>query len=373
MAGVAVSLAVKNLVAERTRVALAVLGVGFAVLLVLTMAGIFVGTTRQVTTYIDHSRNAVWVMQPGVSQMFKAVSWLPAGERSALTAVPEVATADPILGLPSDFVHHGTHTAYFIVGYDTGTGVGGPWSLAEGRHPDAPGEVVLDRVLARKNNIRVGDTVSIVDGNFTVVGLSNQTAAATNFYTFVSLADAARLFRAEGRVSYFLVQPAPGHTPEQVVAALHRDVPGVAAMTSAEFADNSRDIIVTMIGRPLKTMIAVAAVVGAVLIALIMWTLTSAQIADFGILRALGVRPIQLGRMVIEQAAVTATAGYLVGAAIAYVVQSLIGDRMGDVMVAITPPVLAAMAGATAAMAAIGSIMPLRRVSRIDPAAAFRR
>ena len=70
--------AVKNLAAERTRLLLSVFGVGFAVLLVLVMAGIFVGTTRQVTTYIDHSRNAVWVMQPGVSQMFKAVSWLPA-------------------------------------------------------------------------------------------------------------------------------------------------------------------------------------------------------------------------------------------------------------------------------------------------------
>ena len=51
--------AVRNLVGERTRFALSVAGVGFAVLLVLVMAGIFVGTINQVTTYIDHSRNAV--------------------------------------------------------------------------------------------------------------------------------------------------------------------------------------------------------------------------------------------------------------------------------------------------------------------------
>lgn len=58
-------IAAKNLLAEKTRLVLAVLGVAFAVLLMLVMAGLFVGTTRQVTTYIDHSRNAVWVMQPG--------------------------------------------------------------------------------------------------------------------------------------------------------------------------------------------------------------------------------------------------------------------------------------------------------------------
>ena len=106
--------AVKNLVVERTRLILSVVGVGFAVLLILVMAGIFVGTTSQVTTYIDHSRNAVWVVQPGVSQMFRAVSWLPGGTERQLMALPEVASADPILGQPSDFVHDGEQTAYFV-------------------------------------------------------------------------------------------------------------------------------------------------------------------------------------------------------------------------------------------------------------------
>ncbi|CPZ88820.1 Probable ABC transporter%2C permease protein [Mycobacteroides abscessus] len=61
--------AVKNLVAERARFVLSVVGVAVAVILVLVMSGIFVGTTNQVTTYIDHSKGAVWVVQPGVSQM----------------------------------------------------------------------------------------------------------------------------------------------------------------------------------------------------------------------------------------------------------------------------------------------------------------
>lgn len=42
--------AVKNLVAERARFVLSVVGVAVAVILVLVMSGIFVGTTNQVTT-----------------------------------------------------------------------------------------------------------------------------------------------------------------------------------------------------------------------------------------------------------------------------------------------------------------------------------
>ena len=43
--------AVKNLVAGRARFVLSVIGVAVAVILVLVMSGIFVGTTNQVTTY----------------------------------------------------------------------------------------------------------------------------------------------------------------------------------------------------------------------------------------------------------------------------------------------------------------------------------
>ena len=365
--------AVKNLVVERTRLILSVLGVGFAVLLILVMSGIFVGTTQQVTTYIDHSRNAVWVVQPGVSQMFRAVSWLPAGAERQLAGLPEVATADPILGQPSDFIHNGGQTAYFVVGYDTATGVGGPWSLAQGRGVETSGEVVLDRVLAAKNGIRLGDTVRIVDGDFTVVGVSDQTAALGNFYAFVGMSDAARLFRAGDRVSYILVQPAPGYTPEQAAAAINGRMPGADALTSAEFAQNSRDIIISMVGRPMKAMIAIATLVGVALIGLTVLAATSEQMADFGVLRAVGVRPVQLCRTVIGQAAIIAALGYLVGAGLAYTAQYLIRDRLGDVTIAVTPAMLGGMAIATAVMATLGSVLPLRRVTRIDPALAFRR
>ena len=365
--------AVKNLVAERTRLLLSVVGVGFAVLLVLVMAGIFAGTTKQVTTYIDHARNAVWVMQPGVSQMFRAVSWLPADVDRPLVALAAVGSADPFLGLASYFIHEGEQTAYFVLGYDTETGVGGPWSLAQGSGVTAPGEVVLDRVLASKNGIGLGDPVRIVDGDFTVVGLSDQTAALGNYYAFLSLPDAGRVMRAGDRVSYVLVQPAPGYTPDQAAQAIRAAIPGVDALTSASFAQNSRDIIISMIGRPLKAMIAIAALVGVALIGLTVLAATNEQMADFGVLRAVGVRPVQLIRTVLGQAALIAALGYLLGAAFAYATQFLIGDRLGDVTIAVTPVMLAWMALATAVMAALGSLLPLRRVARIDPALAFRR
>jgi putative ABC transport system permease protein len=144
-------------------------------------------------------------------------------------------------------------------------------------------------------------------------------------------------------------------------------------MTSAEFAQNSRDIIISMIGRPLKAMIAIAALVGIALIGLTVLASTNEQMADFGVLRAVGVSRAQLVRTVLGQAVIIAALGYLVGAVLAYTAQFLIRDRLGDVTIAVTPAMLAAMAAATAVMAALGSLLSLRRVTTIDPAMAFRR
>ena len=96
-------------------------------------------------------------------------------------------------------------------------------------------------------------------------------------------------------------------------------------MTSAEFAHNSRDIIISMVGRPLKTMIVISTLVGVVLVGLSSCGRSpSSRQPTSGVLRALGVRPIQLCRIVLAQAALVAAVGFVLGAAIAYGAQFLI-------------------------------------------------
>jgi len=113
--------------------------------------------------------------------------------------------------------------------------------------------------------------------------------------------------------------------------------------------------------------------VGVVLVGLTVLAVTTEQMGDFGVLRALGVRPIQLCRTVVIQAAVIGVLGFLLGAAVTYAAQFLIGDSLGDVAVEVTPSMLVTMAAATAAMALAGSLLPVYRVSRTDPAVVFRR
>lgn len=144
-------------------------------------------------------------------------------------------------------MHNGEQTAY-VPDMDTATGVGGPWSLTEGRNIAAPGEVVLDRILARKNDVHLGDTVDIVDGRFTVVGLSDQTAALGNFYAFISPPDAARLLRAGNRAVLFPGAPVVRQPQRQTT--VHRAPAGSGGADVGSVHRQQRDIITPMIGRP---------------------------------------------------------------------------------------------------------------------------
>ncbi|MBL8930834.1 MAG: FtsX-like permease family protein [Kineosporiaceae bacterium] len=366
------TIALKNLVSETGRLVTSLIGVAFASLLVLVMSGIYIGTIGQVTTYIDNTPASVWVAQPGVTQMFRSVSWLPADTARSVAAVDGVTSASPLLGVPSSFDHDGSHTAYYLVGYDLGA-AGGPWELTEGRPIRSGGETVMDAVLAAKNDVGVGDVVRLVDRDFTVVGLSDETAAVGNFYAFVTLADAAQLLRASGRISYVLATAATGLAPETLAQRIEEQVPTVDALTASEFADNSRSIVISMVGRPLLAMILIGLLVGIALISLTVLSMTQEQMRDFGVLRAIGVRPGQLVVTVVVQALVLAVVGYVIGAGATFGVRSLIKGRLGDVTVSVPPWLLAAMAATTLLMAILGSLLPVRRVSALDPALAFRR
>jgi putative ABC transport system permease protein len=181
--------------------------------------------------------------------MFKSVSWLPDDDGEADGSSRNLfGGSDSRSAL--DFVRNGTHTAFFVVMATPAL----VWA-DRGYWPKA----APSRRRARSSSIVpwFGSTTSAsVTGCGSSMRTSpwsvwlKQTAAATNFYSFISLADAKRLLRAGDRVSYSLTQPKPGYSDEDVVAAIGRDLPGVSALTSARFADNSRDIIVKMIGRP---------------------------------------------------------------------------------------------------------------------------
>lgn len=208
------SLAWRNLWQNPTRLCLSVAAVSLAIALILLLGGLLSGVYRQVGLYPEHAPGSVVVAQDGVANLLAATSLLPPGAAEAVSTVEGVSTVVPILSQFVILELHERKQPVYLVAYDPRLGAG-PWNLAEGREPGADDEAVVDRVLARRHGIEVGDRFELQGRVFAVSGLSRGTSMTIGSFVFVRRAAAEALLGAPGISSYLFVTPKPGVSPRR--------------------------------------------------------------------------------------------------------------------------------------------------------------
>jgi len=364
-------LARRNLLQDKTRLALSIGGVALAVMLILLLNGFLAGMNRQITSYLTYSPGSLIVAQKGVSNLLGATSLLPPGTAKDVEAVDGVTKAIPIL---SQFVIldlHGKKQPAYLVGYDPERG-GGPWEITAGREPESDSEVVLDRVLAQRHDLKTGDLFEIMGQDFTIVGLSDgMTSWMTSFF-FIRKTAAERLLRAPGATSFLLVTPANGITPADLKARLD-DLPGINAPTKDEMATNDLKLFAKVFSAPLRLMVGIAFLVGTMIVGLVIYTATVERQREYGVLKAIGASNRTLYRVVTAQALVASLGGSLTGVLMAYVVgQWIMSVRPQFLIVFVLRNVVwALLAGLGMTLAA--ALFPARTVAGLAPAEVFRK
>ena len=189
---------------------------------------------------------------------------------------------------------------------------------------------------------------------------------------FVRMKDAIKLLDSTGKVSYCLIIAEPGVDIKALQQRIRDRIADIEVYTREEFSENSRGIVVSMMGRPLYVMIAISFLVGVAIVALTIFSITTEQLRDFGVIKAIGGTNGQVYRVVMRQALMLGVAGYILGAIIAYGVQFIIRERLGDVNVQISPTLLAFAFLLTLGMSIFASIVSVRRIANVDPAIVFR-
>src|SRR3990170_4381976 len=161
-------LARRNLLRDRTRFLLSVLGVAVSIGLILLLAGYRSGVYRQASACLDNTPGSIVVAERGIRDFLGTSSVLPPNARAAVEATPGVARVLPVVAQFVIFERHDRKDGFFLIGYDPAAG-GGPWKLVDGREPVADDELVIDRTTARQHDIAIGDQVTLLDRDATVV------------------------------------------------------------------------------------------------------------------------------------------------------------------------------------------------------------
>lgn len=358
----------RSLFVERRRALLGVGGVAVTLLMVLLLDGVFAGTMRQITRYIDTSPADVIAAQASVRNMHMAASAVPLEAVEALRAQPGVSWADPILYEATTLVAGERREVAYLIGYLPGR-AGGPVELAGGREPE-PGQIVLDDRAAADLGVGLGDQVAALGRDWEVAGLVTGMGNIVNSLAYVGFDDFAAARQAPGTASFILVG---GLLPADELAIRVEAATGLTALPRATFSAEERQVVSDMSVEIMQIMTLAALLIGLAVVGLTLYAATLARLREIGVMKALGAGPVRLSGDVAAQA------GWTVGLAVVAAVPLAIGlgwvieAATGSVAIAVEAPSVLRAAAAAALVGGLGAVAPLVKVWRVDPASVFRR
>jgi putative ABC transport system permease protein len=366
-------LALKNLFEQPLRLAFSVLGVALAVMMILVMWAILQGILAQAGAYVKHTDAQIWVVQKGFTDIAHGFSIVPAELEGELEAIPGVRSANPITGARTEVPTPADgEESVAVMGYDTGTGVGGPWEFATEPVTPEPGQVVADETFAGIAGIAVGDSLELPDGPREVVALSAGTNQFTNQLVFGVLDDVRGLLRlGPGSVNFFALQVERNRVSE-VQAAIEERFADVTPFTQATFLENNEAEVREGFTPILYVLVAIAFFVGTAIVGLTLYTATTEKSQEYGVLSAIGADRRALSGVVLRQAAVTSALGLALGCLLVVPAGWLVGELAPRTALEFPAWLFAVTASATVMMAILASYVPVRRLARLDPAAVFR-
>jgi putative ABC transport system permease protein len=367
-----VPLATRTLFRDWLRLIISVGGIGFAILLVLLLDGVREGTVAKSTTYVDHVGADVFVAREGVTNMALAASVLPDSVVGQVSAVPGVKEAAGILRIPVIVSSGNNKRPVTLIGYESGSPFGGPWQIDKGRTVRAASETVVDEALADELGLGLGDALDISGESYTVVGLSGQTANIAGKVVFMDRQAMRDLLGIGPIISFVLVKVEGALDPARLAATLNVQVPGTTATPRADLSRNDRSLLSSLFIAPINVMSTIGFLVGLAIIGLTMYTTTAERLRDFGILKAIGARNRFLFRTVITQAAILGLAGFAVGLGASILAGVIIVRLVPDIGVSISLVSALQTLAAVVGMSLVGALLPLVRITQVDPLMVFR-
>jgi putative ABC transport system permease protein len=236
--------------------------------------------------------------------------------------------------------------------------------------------VMLGRILADNLGKKPGDTVEIYARPFQVVGVFESFSVYENGAVFMLIDDLQRQMDRPGEVTGFVVGANPPGDHD-ATTALRRRIesidPQIAAIPCAEFVSSLTQMRVTRAMAWVTS--GIACLIGALGVFNTMAMSVFERRAEIGALRAMGWRASRVVRLILLESLLLASGGAVVGLAAGVTAVIALANwhvTSGLVQGDISPRAVAQGLLMAAVGAAIGSIIPAVRMSRVPPAESLR-
>ena len=372
------NLAYKLLVNDKAKFTALLVGITFAVFLMVAMTSLFAGVLNRASATVINLGADIWVMDPAVQTVANTIG-MPDYVLDAARSIQGVDYAVPVYsGGALVKLVDGTYQSVTVVGLDDTSLYGRP-RLIQGKIEDLYGEnafiVVKDPEFPKLGNPRIGTEFELNDHRGVIVGIAS--VASSGLFgvpTLYTTYERALQYIPNPRftISYVLVEPrSPADIPyiKQQVRAL-----GYLALTKAEFMDKISMFYMfqTGLGMNLLIMTVMSFIVGLSISGQTFYTFILENLEKFGALKAIGAKSRELIGMILFQASFTALTGFGLGVGLCSLVIWLAKLRLPDYAAMITWWNLGLALVMVIIIAAVSSYVGVRKVLRVEPFDIFR-
>ena len=368
----------KLLVNDKAKFSALLIGITFAVFLMMQMTSMFAGILNRAYSTVTNVGAAMWIMDPAVNTATTAIP-MPDYLLDAVRSMDGVSYAVPLfIGGAQVRLDSGTFQSVNVVGLDDTSLFGRP-ELEQGNIKDIYADnafvVVHDAEFSKLEDPKMGSIFELNDHRSTIVGIARVAANGLNgvptLYTTYSRA-IEYLPTTRFTISYVLVQP----KDEAAVAKIKQQVAklGYAAFTRQEFEKRISDYYTykTGIGTNILLMTVISFIVGLSISGQTFYTFILENLEKFGALKAIGAKGRELVYMILFMATFTALTGYGLGVGLVTLMISLARYRMPNYAAIITFWNLGLAFGMVLLIAGISSYIGVRKVLKIEPFDIFR-
>lgn len=372
-------LTLRQLCLEPLRSCLTMVAIAAVIAVILVLRGFEQGLYEQSRSAVIDRGADLFVTQAGVTNFIAVRSSLRQRARRDVETIPGIVEAHPVTGFSVIYQNGGRKIPVYLMAYDKR---GGPSEPLRGHLPRDSREAVVDRSLADKFDLGLGDPLVISEFEFRISGIATNATAFFMPFVFVNYdgmldfvldSDVAPDLSAFPLVSHLLVELEPGANAAAVATAIERSVDDVDVFLPEDMASNDMRMGQSLFGPVMGLLVNVAYGVGLLVVGLIAYAEVRGRMRTFGVLKALGFRLSQLASGVLIQTLILLVAAFPLGIVSGWIVARCIEFAAPLYRVPIfDTSALARTFVAGIAFALIGGILPLRLIASIDPVVAFK-
>jgi putative ABC transport system permease protein len=368
----------KLLVNDKGKFSALLIGITFAVFLMMQMTAMFAGILNRAFSTVTNIGATMWIMDPAVNTATSAIP-MPDYLLDAVRSMDGVSYAVPLfIGGALVKLDSGTYQSVNVVGLDDTSLFGRP-ELEQGNIQDIYADnafmVVNDAEFSKLENPKVGTVFELNDHRGVIVGIARVAANGLNgvptLYTTYSRA-IEYIPTTRFTISYVLAQA----KSDAAVAGIKQQVAklGYVALTKDEFNKQITNFYTykTGIGTNILLMTVISFIVGLSISGQTFYTFILENLEKFGALKAIGAKGRELVYMILFMATFTALTGYGLGVGLVTLMIWIARSRLPNYAAIITFWNLGMALGMVIVIAGISSYVGVRKVLKIEPFDIFR-